>query len=132
MFAILYNATLLSMLICAVLFKNTWLEMRVNLGFVFFALIIAIFILFFILQRIIPALNKIFKGLKFTTLNLALVLFICWILTGSDGFFIIPAAIVREGLMSPKISLSAVNYALSFIIVFGWIILALKNLKFKN
>lgn len=124
MFAMLYNAALLSMLICAVLFKNTWLEMRVNLGLVFFALTAAIFVLFYKI--------KIFKSLKFTSLNLALVLFICWILTGSDGFFIIPAAIVREGLMLPKIPLSAVNYALGFFIISGWIILALKNLKFKN
>ena len=36
--ACFYNAALWSMLASVILFNNTWLEMRVNIGLVFFAL----------------------------------------------------------------------------------------------
>ena len=114
MFARLYNSFVLSLLISVILSQNEWLEMRVNIGWVFFALVVVLFL-------IMSAL-KIFSSF---TASLVSVIISCagiWYLLGSDGVKIIPASIIREGIMQSHLSFEAINYALIAVIIAGLIL----------
>ncbi|MBQ8692499.1 MAG: hypothetical protein IJ520_05070 [Synergistaceae bacterium] len=110
--ACFYNAALWSMLASVILFNNTWLEMRVNLGLIFFALTALIFI----------ALRGLRLGKKFALLSLIFISLTCWLILGSDGIAIIPAAIIREGL-GLALSLNYINYIIYAFLILGWIAL---------
>ena len=114
--ACFYNAALWSMLASVILFNNTWLEMRVNLGLIFFALTALIFIIFIIFKF------KALYGKKFALLSLIFISLTCWLILGSDGIAIIPAAIIREGL-GLALSLNYINYIIYAFLILGWIAL---------
>ena len=111
--ACFYNAVLWSMLASVILFNNTWLEMRVNLGLIFFALTGLLFIIFKF---------KALYGKKFALLSLIFISLTCWLILGSDGIAIIPAAIIREGL-GLSLSLNYINYMIYAFLILGWIAL---------
>ena len=115
MFARLYNAFTWSMLLSVLMFLNTWLEMRVNLGLVFFAMIVVLFIL----QSAISPLRKL-CGTFTASLLSVIVSFIgiYWVL-GSKRIAIIPASIVREGIMQSRIPFATINAVIIAIAVIG-------------
>ncbi|MBQ7578266.1 MAG: hypothetical protein IJT21_08385 [Synergistaceae bacterium] len=114
MLARLYNSFVLGLLISVILSQNEWLEMRINIGWVFFALVIVLFLIMSVL--------KIFSSF---TASLVSVIISCagiWYLTGSEGVKIIPASIIREGIMQRNISFEAINYALIAVIIAGLVL----------
>ena len=110
----LYNSFLLSMLISVILFKNEWLEMRVNLGWVFFGLVIALFFL--------TGTLKFFSSFFASLVSLIISCVGVFLLTGQEGISIIPASIIRDGIRQPHIKFTAINYALITIIFAGLVL----------
>ena len=117
-FACLYNASIWAMLFTVLMFLNTWLEMRVNMGLIFFAVLAAILTL---------SLRRSCCTLRVSTISLTAVIVICRIILGSDGFAVIPAAIIREGLMLPRLPLSIINFMIDMFLALGWIAIAIRE-----
>lgn len=116
MFSCFYNSLLLGMLISVVLFQNTWLEMRVNLGHVFFALAAVLFVL----QVLAKPVRKICGTFRASTLSLMISGLSLWLMLGSEGMKIIPASIIREGIMQNHISFSIINTVIIAGVIIGW------------
>lgn len=108
MSAVFYNSAALSMLISVILFQNTWLEMRVNIGWVFFGLTIVLFLL----QAMTKTLRKICGTFTASALSLVISCSGILLLLDSDSVKIIPASIIREGLMISRVPLAAINTAM--------------------
>ena len=102
------------MLISVILFKFEWLEMRVNLGWVFFGLVIVLFLLMGAL--------KFFSSFFASMINLIISCAGIFLLTGQEGISIIPASIIREGIGQTHIKFNTINYALLAIIFAGLIL----------
>ena len=123
MFVRLYNAALWGMFLAVLLSRNTWLEMRVNLGWGFFAL--ALLLLALQSRLNVPARPAAcIKSATFrsATFSLAAAVAGCWLLLGSGGITIIPAALLREGLGMPGLSLRSLNFAIAAFLAVGWIV----------
>lgn len=118
MFNCFYNACVLSMLISVVLFQNAWLEMRVNLGHVFFVLAVVLFAF----QVLVKPLRKFCAEFKASVLCLAISSVGVWCMLGFERLQIIPASIIREGIMQHNLSFSAINTALIICAVTGLIL----------
>ena len=118
MTACLYNSLMWSMLMSVCLFRNTWLEMRVNLGWVFFGLTAILFML----QSVIKPLRRICGTFTASTLSLVISCLGLWLMLGYEGLKIIPASIIREGLMMNRISFSAINTAMIATAIIGLIL----------
>ena len=106
------------MLISVILFQNTWLEMRVNIGWIFFGLII----LLFLLQVCTKRLKKISATLAFSTLSLVISSVSIYYMLGLERLKIIPASIIREGIMQNRIPFGTINILLIIITIIGWIL----------
>ena len=119
MIAILYNSVTLSMLISVCLFLNEWLEMRVNIGWVFFGLSG----LFFLLQTVIKPLRKFCATFKASALSLVISCSGIFLLLDSESVKIIPASIIREGLMINRVPFAAINTAMIALAVIGLILI---------
>lgn len=118
-FNIIYNSLLWSMVIAITSFKSEWLEMRVNIGYIFFGSLI--------LLSIILSLTSRRKGLKlsgiFTTTNLILCIIYSMILYGFQRLKVVPASIIREGIHQNKIPFSRINWILLIILILGLVII---------
>ena len=119
MIAILYNSVTLSMLISVCLFLNEWLEMRVNIGWVFFALSG----LLFLLQTVIHPLKKFCATFTASALSLVISCSGIFLLLDSESVKIIPASIIREGLMINRVPFAAINTAMIALAVIGLILI---------
>ena len=119
MFARFYNAALWGMFLSVLLFQNTWLEMRINLGFVFFALVLVLFVA----QVFIRPLRRLCGNPAVATFSLIVVTIVCWLMLGTERVKIIPASILREGLMMPRLSFSLINFMMEAFITLGWMLI---------
>lgn len=119
MLALLYNSVTLSMLISVCMFLNTWLEMRVNIGWVFFGLSG----LLFAIQIIIKPLGKFCATFTVSALSLVISCAGILLLLGSEGVRIIPASIIREGLMINRLPFATINTAMIAFAVIGLILI---------
>ena len=117
-FICFYNALLWGLLLAVLLYQNTWLEMRVNLGWVFFGLALILFAL----QAGIRPLRRACGAWSVATASLIAVCAGCWLLLGPEGLPVVPASIIREGLMRPRLPFRVVNAALGVLIVGGWLL----------
>ena len=92
-FTVLYNTLFWSLLVSFIMFKNTWIEMRINIGTVLFILWILFFIIFAILSLIILKPKELIY---------------------------IPSSIIREGLhLTGILNLNVVNTVLIIFIISG-------------
>ena len=123
MIAILYNSVTLSMLISVCLFQNEWLEMRVNIGWVFFGLSG----LLFLLQTVIKPLGKFCATFTASALSLVISCSGIFLLLDSDSVKIIPASIIREGLMINRVPFAAINTAMIAFAVIGLLLILLRR-----
>lgn len=123
MLAIFYNSVTLSMLISVCLFKIEWLEMRVNIGWVFFGLSG----LLFLLQTVIKPLRKFCATFTASALSLVISCAGIFLLLDSDGVKIIPASIIREGLMINRVPFAKINTAMIAFIVIGLLLILLRR-----
>ena len=119
-FAALYCAFLWSMALCILLFQSLWLEMRVNLGVAFFAL----WALLFLLLAGIRPLRRSCRSLVGATFSLIAAPALCWLLLGTERILSVPASIVREGLMQPRLPLDTINLLLGAAVAAGWLLIA--------
>lgn len=112
-FTVLYNTLFWSLLVSFIMFKNTWIEMRINIGTVLFILWILFFIIFYKLYFI----KNIFK---FSIINLIIFAILSLIILKPKGLIYIPSSIIREGLhLTGILNLNVVNTVLSIFIISG-------------
>ena len=119
MLSFLYNSATLSMLISVCLFKIEWLEMRVNIGWVFFGLSG----LLFLLQLVIHPLRKFCATFTASALSLVISCSGILLLLDSESVKIIPASIIREGLMINRVPFATINAAMIAFAVIGLILI---------
>ena len=112
-FTVLYNTLFWSLLVSFIMFKNTWIEMRINVGTVLFILWILFFIIFYKLYFI----KNIFK---FSIINLIIFAILSLIILKPKGLIYIPSSIIREGLhLTGILNLNVVNTVLIIFIISG-------------
>lgn len=123
-FTVLYNTLFWSLLVSFIMFKNTWIEMRINIGTVLFILWILFFIIFYKLYFI----KNIFK---FSIINLIIFAILSLIILKPKGLIYIPSSIIREGLhLTGILNLNVVNTVLSIFIISGILLIYIfKKLK---
>ena len=108
MLACLYNSLMFSMLISVLLFQNTWLEMRINIGCVFFTLVFFLFII----QVFNRNLRKICGTFSFAVFSFIASYMGIYFILGIDRLKIIPASIIRDGIMQNNIPFAYINYVM--------------------
>lgn len=112
-FTVLYNTLFWSLLVSFIMFKNTWIEMRINIGTVLFILWILFFIIFYKLYFI----KNIFK---FSIINFIIFAILSLIILKPKGLIYIPSSIIREGLhLTGILNLNAINTVLIIFIILG-------------
>ena len=112
-FTVLYNTLFWSLLVSFIMFKNTWIEMRINIGTVLFILWILFFIIFYKLYFI----KNIFK---FSIINFIIFAILSLIILKPKGLIYIPSSIIREGLhLTGILNLNIVNTVLIIFIISG-------------
>lgn len=112
-FTVLYNTLFWSLLVSFIMFKNTWIEMRINIGTVLFILWILFFIIFY---KIYFIKNVII----FSIINLIISIIISLIILKPKGLIYIPSSIIREGLhLTGILNLNAINMVLIIFIISG-------------
>lgn len=112
-FTVLYNTLFWSLLVSFIMFKNTWIEMRINIGTVLFILWILFFIIFYKLYFI----KNIFK---FSIINLIIFAILSLIILKPKGLISTPSSIIREGLhLTGILNLNIVNAVLIIFIISG-------------
>lgn len=128
MISIIFNSILLAMAIALSCFKSEWLEMRVNIGYIFFAstLILSI-ILFIALKKKSRKLN-----LKFTLINSIIMFFYGIFLYGFKRIQIVPASIIREGIHQTRIPFSTINNVILIVLICGIIYLIVDEFLLKK
>ena len=129
LFKIVYNSFLWAMTMAILCFKNEWLQMRVNTGYIFGGLLIlsTVAVWFVFRKR-----GNVFNSL-FTAGNLVVCSAIGLVLYGSERMKVVPAALVREGIHQTRIPFSQINLILCIITVAGMFIIGLNDiLKLKQ
>lgn len=123
-FTVLYNTLFWSLLVSFIMFKNTWIEMRINIGTVLFILWILFFIIFYKLYFI----KNIFK---FSIINFIIFAILSLIILKPKGLIYIPSSIIREGLhLTGILNLNAINMVLIIFIISGILLIYIfKKLK---
>lgn len=123
-FTVLYNTLFWSLLVSFIMFKNTWIEMRINIGTVLFILWILFFIIFYKLYFI----KNIFK---FSIINFIIFAILSLIILKPKGLIYIPSSIIREGLhLTGILNLNVVNTVLIIFIISGILLIYIfKKLK---
>lgn len=124
LFKIVYNSFLWAMTIAILCFKNEWLQMRVNTGYIFGGLLIlsTMVVLFVFRKR-----EDVFHSL-FTAGNLIICSVIGLLMYGGERMKVVPAALVREGIHQTRIPFSKINLILCIITVAGILIIGLNDI----
>lgn len=124
-----YNSFLLSLTIATLCFSNDWLQMRVNTGYIFGALLVVFIVVFYVFDR-----KKNFvPGWKFTTGNLIICTVIGLVLYGWRRMQVVSAALIREGLGQRTLPFSVVNRVLCVVVVVGLGVILWSDYKrYKN
>ncbi len=103
MMCALFNSALWAMVIALCCFKWTWLEMRFNVGWIFYGVWIIAFAL--IVWRVPKPL-----GFKFSVINTVVSLVIGLVVCrGVTGILLIPACVIREGVGFTTWNIDAIN-----------------------
>jgi hypothetical protein len=115
----LYNAFLVAMLAGTALFRITWLEMRVNVGWIFFAL-------WGIFAFVLAKWSRFFVKLLYVrgmTVNILVGGLGVFLFLGKIRVFSIPAALIREGLGLPRLPFLWIDAAIAGFLLLGWLFL---------
>lgn len=122
-FNFIYNSFLWALVIAITSFKSEWLEMRVNIGYIFFVT----FILLSVILSLIPTRKQLKLSGVFTTANLFICIIYVMILYGFKRLKVVPASIIREGIHINRIPFSVINWVLLIIITLGLVLIIIFN-----
>lgn len=121
-----YGSAFIAMTLSMMLGKWAWLNMRINMGWIFFGLWIIITIIFYFVK-------KADVGIKFTVANVIINLILQVILVGTKGMFITPASRIREGLMlSSNVPFRLINMILMILAFIGLVLVVVMNLRART
>ena len=124
LFKIVYNSFLWAMTIAILCFKNEWLQMRVNTGYIFGGLLIlSTMVVLFVFRKQEVVFNSLF-----TAGNLIICSVIGLLMYGGERMKVVPAALVREGIHQTKITFSKINLILCIITAAGILIIGLNDI----
>lgn len=124
----IYNTFFWAFGIVLTLFNNTWIQMRVNLGLVFFLLWLGLCLLGLVLFRH----RRQVPGLLFSAVNLAVCSGYCLLSYGLKRLLVVPAALIREGLGLPVLPFATINYVLAGFILIGFLFILYAGIKRKR
>lgn len=116
-----YNSFLWAAAVSAALFNWTWLEMRVNIGLILFALFAVLTAAFF--------LTGIGGGTRFTLASIFICTAVVTVFAGTARVLTLPAFIVREGLGMTRTPLSYFTAAIAFIVIAGGAVIVYQQSK---
>lgn len=125
-FSTLYNSIVIALLLSFLSFKNTWLEMRVNIGWLIPLYTIILYIIFYIISKR----SKKVVILKYKVLTIGNLIgcsIISAVILGIESIKIVPAAIIREGLMIRHVSLNTINVILVVFLIIGLLIILMQK-----
>ena len=111
---IMLTSLLCSMALALTCFKSEWLEMRVNIGYVFFGA----FALLSAALMIASKKRNISLSFRLTTACMITAALYSLALYGFDRIKVVPASIIREGINLTKLPFSTVN-AVALAIILG-------------
>ena len=118
-----FGSAYIAMTLSMILGKNSWLNMRFNMGWIFIGLWILLAIVFYFVK-------KVKTGTKFTVANLAVNVVIQALLVGTKGLLITPASRLREGFMlSSNVPFSTMNMIILAFTVIGLALVIFLNLR---
>ena len=120
-FALLYNSFLWATAAAVALFRITWLEMRVNMGWILFGL--------WAILALCAHLRGLRPGRSGTAVSLAGATGCCALLLGWERLFAVPAFILREGLGINRMPVDTINIFLICGLLFGWIVIVFGTKK---
>lgn len=118
-----YGSAFIAMTASMLLGKWAWLNMRINMGWIFLGLWVIITIIFYFIK-------KADTGIKFTIVNIIINMVVQFLLVGTKGMLITPASRIREGLMlSSNVSLSSINMILVILAIIGLGLVVFMNMR---
>ena len=117
-----YNCALWGMTISMLLGMWAWLGMRMNMGWVFYGSWLVLLLIFTFIR-------KHSCGWKFTSINLAVVMAINFVVFGFDKLKILPAARIREGICMYTLNLGTVNTVMMIFLVLGFALVLFFGLR---
>ncbi|MDR0839862.1 MAG: hypothetical protein LBN26_00520 [Christensenellaceae bacterium] len=117
MFKAVYNGFLWALLLAMLCFSNTWLQMRINTGYVCFGLVVLLSIALHIVRRK----HSKLCNWAFTLCNLAVCAGIALAVFGWRRLQVVPAALLREGLRQPRLPFATINGALLIWLIAGFV-----------
>lgn len=110
----IYNAAFIGMTLSIILGKWAWLNMRINMGWIFFGTWLIVAIVF-------CCIKKLNCGWKFTAICVVANLVLQVLLIGTKGMSITIASRIREGLMmSTFVPFGTINIAVTILAVLGF------------
>lgn len=123
LFKIAYNCFMWAMVIAITCFQNSWLQMRVNTGYIFLGswLILSISLFFLLKKRNI--------GIVFSVINLVCCIIYGYILYGWKRLQIVPASLIREGIHQQMIKFSTVNRVILIFLLAGFLMILYDTMK---
>lgn len=114
----IYNGFLWSLLIALFCFDNVWLQMRVNIGYIFFGLWLVLSILgYFVFRHRTSTSRRIL-----TLISLIVCLGGSLFKIGLQRLSVVPAAFIREGLHQNSLPFIIVDLILLAILILGAIV----------
>ncbi len=118
-----YAAAFIAMTLSIILGKWAWLNMRINMGWIFIGLWLILAVVLYFIKR----LNV---GIKFSVTNVAVNVILQALLIGTKGLFITPASRIREGFMlSSDVSFHTINTFILIFAIVGMALVVFMNLR---
>ncbi|MGC4018244.1 MAG: hypothetical protein QM793_02715 [Muricomes sp.] len=125
-FKVFYNCSIWAMVIALSCFHNTWLQMRINTGYVFYGSGLVLTILICITAE------KWEPGIFFTIINVILSAVYGYVLYGWKRLQVVPASLLREGIHQPVMKFAAINGAIFAFLIAGLLLIILQSLLRKK
>ena len=125
-FKIFYNCFMWAMIIALTCFQNTWLQMRVNTGYIFYS---SWLILTLVLGLV---LRKRQLGTVFSIINLIFATGYGLFLFGWKRLQIVPASLLREGIHQTAVKFSVINRIVLLFIVIGMLLIIMDAVRVKQ
>lgn len=107
------------MVVALCCFKWTWLEMRFNIGWIFYGVWIVVFAL--IVWRVRKPLGFRFSAIS-TVASIVLGMVVC---RGVSGLFLIPACVIREGVGYTTWNIGTINVLIIAFLAICLIVIAI-------